>query len=160
MSVLPALKRFGQHNQPAKIRARAHKSVHVDAGCQGVWSNATFRSNKLYTREVLMRFIACVVTCLLPMSANAAETTSQTSPDPQSYCVDSSADFYPYTGELCKSGYQLGAGNCRRTDGRLVAVARQECLAQAGTIELPGPPMVPRPPHAPLPQTRPLQAPK
>jgi hypothetical protein len=28
----------------------------------------------------------------------------------------------PYTGEPCKSGYQLGSGNCRKTDGRLVAV--------------------------------------
>jgi hypothetical protein len=43
----------------------------------------------------------------------------------------------PYTGELCKSGYQLGSGNCRRTDGRMVAVPREECLAQTRMIELP-----------------------
>jgi hypothetical protein len=103
-----------------------------------------------------MRLIACVMTCLaVPVLANAAQTTPQTASDPQAYCVDSSADFYPYTGELCKSGYQLGAGNCRRTDGRLVAVPKQECLAMAGTIELPGPPIGPIPkPIAPL------QAPK
>ena len=100
-----------------------------------------------------MRFIACIMTCLVPVLANAAQTTPQTSSDPQAYCVDSSADFYPYTGEVCKSGYQLGAGNCRRTDGRLVAVPKQECLAQAGTIELPGAPIRSGPqPVAPIPQ--------
>jgi hypothetical protein len=36
--------------------------------------------------------------------------------------VNRDADFYPYTGEPCKSGYQLGSGNCRKTDGRMVAV--------------------------------------
>ena len=101
-----------------------------------------------------MRLIACVMTCLaVPILANAAQTAPQTSSEPQAYCVDSSADFYPYTGELCKSGYHLGAGNCRRTDGRLVAVPRQECLAQAGIIELPFPPIRPIPQRiAPLPQ--------
>jgi beta-lactamase regulating signal transducer with metallopeptidase domain len=56
--------------------------------------------------------------------------------DPQGYCVNPSADFYPYTGEPCKSGYRLGSGNCRTTDGRMVGVPREECLAQAGTVEL------------------------
>jgi hypothetical protein len=61
--------------------------------------------------------------------------------------MDRSADFYPYTGEPCKSGYQLGSGNCRKTDGRMVAVPREQCGAMAGTVELPfegG-----RPPQAP-----------
>src|SRR5262245_65954932 len=44
--------------------------------------------------------------------------------------------FYPYTGELCKSGYQLGWGNCRRTDGRMVAVLREQCVSMDGTVEL------------------------
>src|SRR5262249_55009856 len=57
--------------------------------------------------------------------------------DPQGYCVNRSADFYPYTGEPCKSGYQLGSGNCRKTDGRMVAVPREQCVAMAGTVELP-----------------------
>ena len=61
---------------------------------------------------------------------------AQAPSDPQGYCVNRSADFYPYTGEPCKSGYQLGSGNCRRTDGRMVAVPREECLAQAGTVEV------------------------
>ena len=60
-----------------------------------------------------------------------------TSSDRQAYCVNRSADFYPYTGEPCKSGYQLGSGNCRKTNGRIVAVPREECLAQNGTVELP-----------------------
>src|SRR5262249_25284365 len=31
----------------------------------------------------------------------------------------------PYTGEPCKTGYQLRSGNCRITDGRMVAVPRE-----------------------------------
>jgi hypothetical protein len=84
-----------------------------------------------------MRLIACVTTCLVPILADAAQMAPQTSSDRQAYCVNSSADFYPYTDEPCKSGYQLGSGNCRKTNGRIVAVPREECLAQAGTAELP-----------------------
>ena len=84
-----------------------------------------------------MRLIACVTTCLVPILAAAAQMAPQTSSDRQAYCVNRSADFYPCTGEPCKSGYQLGSGNCRKTDGRIVAVPREECLAQAGTVELP-----------------------
>ena len=79
---------------------------------------------------------------------------AQAPSDPQGYCVNRSADFYPYTGELCKSGYQLGSGNCRRTDGRTVAVPREQCVSMDGTVELPFEIGIP-----PLP-LRPLQAPK
>ena len=82
-----------------------------------------------------MRLIACVTTCLVPILA-AAQMAPQTSSDRQAYCVNRSADFYPYTGEPCKSGYQLGSGNCRKTNGGIVAVPREECLAQASTVEL------------------------
>jgi hypothetical protein len=58
-------------------------------------------------------------------------------PTLKAYCVNRSGDFYPYRGEPCKSGYQLGAGNCRKTDGRMVAVPREQCDAMAGTVELP-----------------------
>ena len=74
---------------------------------------------------------------------------AQAPSDPQGYCVNRSADFYPYTGEPCKSGYQLGSGNCRKTNGRIVAVPREECLAQAGTIELPFENGIPPPRLAP-----------
>jgi hypothetical protein len=84
-----------------------------------------------------MRLIACVTTCLVPILPAAAQMAPETSSDRQAYCVNRSADFYPYTGEPCKSGYQLGPGNCRTTNGRIVAVPREECLAQAGTVELP-----------------------
>ena len=84
-----------------------------------------------------MRLIACVTACLLPILPAAAQMAPQTSSDRQAYCVNRSADFYPYTGEPCKSGYQLGSGNCRKTNGRIVAVPREECLAQGGTVELP-----------------------
>jgi bla regulator protein blaR1 len=61
---------------------------------------------------------------------------AQAPADPQAYCVNGGADFYPYTGEPCKGGYRLGSGNCRKSDGRMVAVPREECLAQAGTVEI------------------------
>jgi hypothetical protein len=94
-----------------------------------------------------MRLIACVTTCLVSILADAAQLAPQTSSDyPQAYCVNRNADFYPYTGEPCKSGYQLGSGNCRQTNGRIVAVPREECLAQAGTVELPSEDGIPPPP--------------
>jgi len=83
-----------------------------------------------------MRLVACFSMCLMLILANAAQTRAQAPSDPQGYCVNDSADFYPYTGEPCKGGYQLGSGNCRRTDGVMVAVPREECLAQAGTVEV------------------------
>ena len=88
-----------------------------------------------YMREAAMRLVACLTMCLMPILANAAH--AQAPSDPQGYCVSRSADFYPYTGEPCKSGYQLGLGNCRKTDGRMVAVPREHCVAMAGTVELP-----------------------
>jgi hypothetical protein len=100
---------------------------------------------KIALREAAMRLVACLTMCLMPglvpvlapVLANAAQMEGQAPSDPQAYCVNRSADFYPYTGEPCKSGYQLGSGNCRKTDGRLVAVPREQCDATAGTVELP-----------------------
>jgi len=83
-----------------------------------------------------MRLVACLTLCLMPIMANAAQTDAQAPSDPQAYCLNHSADFYPYTGEPCKDGYQLGSGNCRKSDGRIVAVPRAECRAQAGTVEI------------------------
>ena len=79
-----------------------------------------------YVPEATMRLLACLTMCLTLILANAAQTGAQAPSDPQGYCVNRSADFYPYTGEPCKSGYQLGSGNCRRTDGRIVAVQREK----------------------------------
>jgi hypothetical protein len=84
-----------------------------------------------------MRLVVCLTMCLMPTLVNAAQTGAQAPSDPQAYCVNRSADFYAYTGEPCKSGYQLGSGNCRKTDGRMVAVSREQCVAMAGTVELP-----------------------
>jgi len=84
-----------------------------------------------------MRLVARLTICFMPILANATQTDAQAPSDPQAYCVTHSADFYPYMGEPCKSGYQLGLGNCRKTDGRMVAVPREECAAMAGTVELP-----------------------
>jgi hypothetical protein len=85
------------------------------------------RQHKTLMREAAMRLVACLTMCLMLILANAT----------QAYCVNRDADFYPYTGEPCKSGYQLGSGNCRKTDGRMVAVPREQCVAMAGTVELP-----------------------
>jgi hypothetical protein len=95
-----------------------------------------------------MRLVACLTLCLIPM-ANAAQMAPQTSSDSQAYCVNGDADFYPYTGEPCKSGYQLGLGNCRTSDGRMVAVPREECLAQAGQGRITPPPFEISPRAAP-----------
>jgi hypothetical protein len=84
-----------------------------------------------------MRLVACLTMWLTPILAAAAQMDAQAPSDPQAYCVNRSADFYPYRGEPCKSGYQLGAGNCRKPDGRVVAVPKEQCVAMAGTIELP-----------------------
>ena len=84
-----------------------------------------------------MRLVACLTMCLTAILANGAQTNAQAPSDPQAYCVNRNADFYPYTGRPCKRGYQLGSGNCRKTDGRVVAVAREQCISMAGTIELP-----------------------
>ena len=84
-----------------------------------------------------MRLVACLTMSLMPILANAAQMDAQAPSDPQAYCVNRSADFYPYRGEPCKSGYQLGSGNCRKTDGRMVAVPKEQCAAMAGTVELP-----------------------
>jgi hypothetical protein len=88
-----------------------------------------------------MRFAARLTICLPAMLASAAQPNAQISAqppsEPQAYCVNRSAEFYPYTGEPCKSGYQLGPGNCRKTDGRTVAVTKEQCVAMSGTVELP-----------------------
>ena len=59
-----------------------------------------------YMRGAAMRLVACLTMCLVPILANAAH--AQAPSDPQGYCVNRSADFYPYTGEPCKSGCQVG----------------------------------------------------
>lgn len=78
------------------------------------------------------------LTWLVPILAIAAQADARAAQSvPQAYCVNRSADFYLYTGEPCKSGYQLGAGNCRKTDGRLVAVPTEQCAAMVGIVEIP-----------------------
>src|SRR5262249_11360541 len=79
-------------------------------------------------REATMHLVACLTMCLMPILANTAQTDAQAPSDPQAYCVNRSADFYLYTGEPCKSGYQLGAGNCRKTDGRRLPCRESSAL--------------------------------
>ena len=89
-----------------------------------------------YTREAVMRLVACAV-LLMPISQSGAQTDPQAPSDPQAYCVNRSGDFYPYAGDPCKTGYQLGPGNCRKADGRMVAVAKEQCVSMGGLIALP-----------------------
>jgi hypothetical protein len=85
-----------------------------------------------------MRLAACLAMVLLASAAQTnAQMSAQAPSEPQAYCVNRSADFYPYRGEPCKTGYQLGSGNCRKTDGHMVAVPREQCVAMSGTVELP-----------------------
>ena len=56
-----------------------------------------------------MRLVAWLTMCLMPILANAAEADDQAPSEPQAYCVNRNADFYPYRGEPCKSGYQLSS---------------------------------------------------
>src|SRR5947209_3831013 len=56
-------------------------------------------------RLMHLLIVACLKTCLL-MAILESAAHAQAPSDPQSYCVNRSADFYPYTGEPCKSGYQ------------------------------------------------------
>ncbi len=84
--------------------------------------------------EAAIRLAACLTMCLMPILANAQTDAPS---EPQAYCVNRDADFYPYRGEPCKSGYQLGPGNCRKADGRMVAVPTQQCVAMGGLVALP-----------------------
>src|SRR5215467_11931404 len=87
------------------------------------------------TREAAMRLVTVACFTLMPTLV-AAQTNAPVPSDPQAYCVNPSADFYPYTGELCKSGYQLGRGNCRKTDGSMATVPKEQCAAM-GIYEVP-----------------------
>jgi hypothetical protein len=84
-----------------------------------------------------LSLVACLTVCVIPVVANAGQADSQPPSDPQAYCVNRSADFYAYTGEPCKSGYQLGPGNCVKPDGSWTAVPREQCAGMAGTVALP-----------------------
>jgi len=84
-----------------------------------------------------MRLAACLAICLMPTMASTAQEGDQGPANPGAYCVDGSAAFYRYTGEPCKTGYELGLGNCRTTSGRMVAAPREQCVGTGGTIELP-----------------------
>jgi hypothetical protein len=89
-----------------------------------------------YTREAVTRLVGCAV-WLMAISQSGAQTDPPAPSDPQAYCVNRGGDFYPYTGDPCKTGYQLGPGNCRKADGRMVAVAKEQCVAMGGLIALP-----------------------
>jgi hypothetical protein len=87
--------------------------------------------------EGAIRLVARLTMCLMPILASAIQADAQAPSDPQAYCVNRSADFYSYSGEPCKSGYQLGSGNCRKADGRMVAVSKEQCVAMGGLVALP-----------------------
>jgi hypothetical protein len=54
-----------------------------------------------------MRLVACLAMCLILILANAAQTDAQAPSDPQAYCVNGDADFYPFTGEPCNESTLL-----------------------------------------------------
>jgi hypothetical protein len=94
---------------------------------------------------------------LAALIASAACGAQESRPAPEasarSYCINAEADFYEYAGGTCRSGYQLGPGNCRLSDGSFRAVSREACRELGGMIALPSPPALdpgrllpPRPP--------------
>src|SRR5215475_2173292 len=56
-----------------------------------------------------MRLVACLTMCLTAILANATQTHAQAPSDPQAYCVNRSADFYPYRGENPKRTLALSS---------------------------------------------------
>jgi hypothetical protein len=51
-----------------------------------------------YVPEASMRLVAYLAMCLILILANTPQTGAQAPSDPQGYCVNSSADFYPLYG--------------------------------------------------------------
>jgi hypothetical protein len=66
-------------------------------------------------------------------------TGNQQASDPQAYCINASADFYRYTGDPCRTGYQLGTHNCRLPDGEFVLASRADCETRGGLMGSPAP---------------------
>jgi hypothetical protein len=62
-----------------------------------------------------MRLVAGLTMWLMPILASAAQTDAQAPSDPQAYCVNRSADFYPYTGEPCKKRLSTRIGQLPKT---------------------------------------------
>jgi hypothetical protein len=86
---------------------------------------------------------------------SAAQTAGPAQPvsGRPAYCVSASGEFYMYTGDLCRSGFQLGAGNCLLPGAELVGVSRDECLRRNGMPAMPdGSAPVPRVPLIRAPQ--------
>src|SRR5580692_7633022 len=85
----------------ANVGSRSGRPFYAAVVGQSRQPIATADVSSDYVQEAPMRLIACVTTCLVPILA-AAQMAPQTSSDRQAYCVNRSADFYPYTGEPCK----------------------------------------------------------
>jgi hypothetical protein len=83
-----------------------------------------------------MRALLCGL--LVSVTASGAVEAAQISDPVQpvsgrpAYCVNAAGEFYVYTGDLCRSGYQLGPGNCLLPGAELIAVSRAECLRRGG----------------------------
>src|SRR5579864_2466987 len=100
--------------------------------------------------DVMRAMICSSLACFLIAGAAVAAQPELRPSEPQAYCVGRDGDFYPYAGGTCKSGYQLGSGNCRQDDGRVTATPKSQCLAMNGHIELPvESPIGPRTPAKP-----------
>lgn len=95
-----------------------------------------------------MRRLSMFLGALLAAPAVAAPPAEKPS-EPQAYCINQKAEFYPYTGENCKEGYQLGKHTCRKPDGQPVLLSWRECEAVSGNVELPFPPTATPPKEQP-----------
>ncbi len=89
--------------------------------------------------RIVMVF-ACCAAILAGAPAVAAEVKPAAKNDKPSYCINDKAEFYAYEdGQSCRKGYQVAGGNCRLKDGRMIAVAKDECARLAGDVALPSP---------------------
>ena len=134
--------------RPHTVRLRIERIL----AATGLPARIGWRKRASFAAALVPVVAICTVT--VAPGGNAPQQDGQAPSDPQAYCVNRNADFYPYTGEPCKSGYQLGSGNCRKTDGRMVTVPREQCVAMAGTVELPFEPRLDPPRLYPYPRLR------
>ena len=84
-----------------------------------------------------MRLIACVTTCLVPILADAAQLAPKTSSDSQAYCVNRSADFYPYTVNPAKAAINSDQAIAGKQTGALLPCQERRASHRAARSNYP-----------------------
>jgi hypothetical protein len=81
----------------------------------------------------------------LTIQGNRIGTVETAAQDANSgaFCINQQAEYYPYTGGVCRTGYQLGTHNCRTPDGELHMMAPADCRRAGGLNAHPAPAAAP-----------------